>query len=1009
MHWDQVRGSYEPHTAVWPRTENLPKADAEVYLEAKAAHVNANYLNRNAEILGLDPTARFFQKSEAGTTKGSIEWNAQQKAIVRAYQSADISTFVHEMGHQIRRDLHPEDQLIAEAHYGVKDGKWLVKHEERFARDFERYLRDGRAPTEALRDVFSKIATWMRDIYATLKGTPLEANVAPEIRQIFERSLGKVDEPARVEFPPDIVAYTRAHGGATFDPATGKFHERGGYGVGLIDGTFRKVDPNDANAVRAAVEDVRKAYPRAQVGTWMDDAGMLHVDPTEVVQRLDTAQALGAKRKQEAIWDFTGQREIKPGEKVEEVTTPAGPIVFEKEDAALMLEREALREQVRAVDKQIAQTKNDIKAVRARAKELKGGMNNLDESFNNLNPDGTPRVSGSDLKMLTDYTNWVRENYPQFDIEAGPHLMNLYKPDSNLVKNLMLENDATGQYLFNWGPLSKMHHAIQSAVEAATRPVRGRLESRDTTSRIYEVLLKLGATKDEVDSFLNNINDVLLNERTIGLAHEQIPITRGMNAMGARQLTQQAISAMHTNTKFMENFEKRYGGKGFERMYVPISEAYNPVIRAIQRKIEQGGKVNRALRLMDSAYDAYHTEPGFASLAVATHAIAKWVYPMVRFTINPLYHVYNSTEADIIAVTQDGMRVRRGRTPTSAEVFGTVEKGNTEAYAGLAHQRRRMEAMGLDPQLDAYTDELIRNATLDQTGVTMGYNSRRAAIMERQVDLNRPETIKDAIAQFTAEDPAIQAALKRYGGSVDDWVDGLTQDIYGIDKEGARKYIGDLITEQGWTHDEYRAMQPLIDEVTNRMQKSFDDIYEMHVGNVNRSRIERVLNSYWLFWPASYMLKANRWMFKVLTEGAFGKTTNLGGAYTLNQLAQIYHQRYVTDDKFRQLVDDNKDLMFMLSSILPVAPWSDGVSLNRFTRYLGGDVGLWPQYTNFDLTDVSAWSAKMSDIGPVYSFGLAGDVSKNIAKDLNWEGGPLGFLSNTKQESPENPVTVPGL
>jgi hypothetical protein len=51
----------------------------------------------------------------------------------------------------------------------------------------------------------------------------------------------------------------------------------------------------------------------------------------------------------------------------------------------------------------------------------------------------------------------------------------------------------------------------------------------------------------------------------------------------------------------------------------------------------------------------------------------------------------------------------------------------------------------------------------------------------------------------------------------------------------------------------------------------------------------------------------------------------------------------------------------------------------------------------------------MSDIGPVYSFGLAGDVSKNIAKDLNWEGGPLGFLSNTKQESPENPVTVPGL
>jgi hypothetical protein len=94
--------------------------------------------------------------------------------------------------------------------------------------------------------------------------------------------------------------------------------------------------------------------------------------------------------------------------------------------------------------------------------------------------------------------------------------------------------------------------------------------------------------------------------------------------------------------------------------------------------------------------------------------------------------------------------------------------------------------------------------------------------------------------------------------------------------------------------------------------------------------------------------------------------------------------------------------------VLPVAPWSDGVSLNRFTRYLGGDIGLWPQYTNFDLTDVSAWSAKMSDIGPVYSFGLAGDVSKNLAKDLNWEGGPLGFL-NAAPETPQNPVNVPGL
>lgn len=987
MHWDEVRGRYEPHTAVWPKTGNLPHiTEIEVYKEAKAAHVRSNYANPNVEgVEALPPQARFFQQGE-GVTKGSIEWNDQMKTIIRGYKKADLSTFVHEMGHQLRRDLHPDDQIIAEMHYGVKDGNWTRRHEEQFSRDFERYLRDGRAPTDAIRDVFSKIATWMRDIYASLKGTPLEKEVSPEIRKIFDRALGKVDEPARIEMPGSPI---NAAG-----PDADRF-------IGKPDGTYNRVTgkavtPRSGYAVGGNSPDT------AHVGVWTDPVtGKVWIDNTVIVKDLDEALALGRQNGELAIWDFAKNEEVRTG--------VGDPILFEREDPALLMEREAMRDQIREVDRQINRTKNDIAEVRARAKALKGNLNNLDDTFRDMNADGSPKANNADVKRIKQYTDFVRENYPMFQVEAGPRMMNLYEPDSNFIKNLMLENDATAHYLFNWGPASRMQSAIRSAVDAAIRPVRGRAESNDTTSRIYEVLMKLGASQPEVDRFLENVNNVLLNERTIGLKHEQLPITRGMNAMGARQLTQQAIEAMSTNTKFLENFEKRYGGKGLERMYVPISEAYNPVVRAIQRKIEQGGRVNRALRLMESAYDAYHTAPGFASMAVTTHAIAKWFYPLIRFTANPLYHVYNSTEADIIALTQDGMRVRRGRTPTSAEVFRTVERGNPEARAGLTMQERRMRQMGLDPKLDAYTDELVRNATLDQTGVTFGYNSRRAALMERQVDLARPETIKDAIRQFSAEDPAVRAALKRYGGDIDDWVDGLTQDIYGIDKDGARKYIADLISEQGWTRDEFVAMQPLVNEITNKMQKSFDDIYQMHVGNINRSRIERVLNSYWLFWPASYMLKANKWMFKVLTEGAFGKKTNLGGAYTLNQLADIYHQRYTQDDDFRQLVDDNKDLMFMLSSILPVAPWSDGVSLNRLARYMGGTVGLWPQYTNFDLTDVSSWSAKMSDIGPVYAFGLAGDVSKNIAKDLDWEGGPLGILQSSQPETPQNPLTVPGL
>jgi hypothetical protein len=452
--------------------------------------------------------------------------------------------------------------------------------------------------------------------------------------------------------------------------------------------------------------------------------------------------------------------------------------------------------------------------------------------------------------------------------------------------------------------------------------------------------------------------------------------------MPASQMAQLGMKALFGNKEFVANFEKRYGGRGLERMYVPIVEAYNPVIRAVQRKIERGGG-NKALRLIDSIYDAYHTAPGFNKLASSTHLLAKWLYPLMRFSLNPLYHVYNKTEADIIGITQDGIRVRRGNNATSAEVFRAAEAGNPGAAAALGQQRRVLESMGISPAMDAATDEMIRSSILDQTGSTFGYNSRRSAIMERQVDLRRPETIKEAITQFAAEDPAIRAAMKRYGGDINNWVDGLTQDIYGIDKDGARKYVADMIKGEGWTREEVVQMQPLVDEIVNRVQQNFDDIYQLHVGNINRSRIERVMNSYWLLWPVSYMLKANKWMFKILTQGAFGHKTNLGGAWALNQLADYYHQRYIQDDGFRKLIDNNKDLEFMLSSILPVAPWSDGVSLNRLTRYIGGDVGLWPKYTNFDLGDVGSWSSKMSDIGPLYSIPLAIDSTKALVSQLN--------------------------
>ena len=986
----------------------------------------------------LEEAGALPQRGPSGI-KGSAEFPPGEfKTLIRGYEAADLSTFVHEVGHNLRRNLHPDDQVIAETHYKVKDGKWTRKQEEKFARDFERYLRDGKTPNPKLVDVFAKISAVMRSIYKTLRGTPLYEKIAPEIRDIFDRATGKPDLPAAIDISGGVpkISYAQAKlrgekimaahenapvvgmahytanradvinkaydaaqgewGGVTYDPRTGNFVSAADGKPGPFASSVGKTvslsvaEASDkalfAKAMKQVINDNRDLLNRDgyYLGVFHDvTAGRVDFDVNLLVHSAGDASALQtALGRQGGAYDFT------TGNAVWGVKPDRAPISFRGADTKLLAERDALQAEIKSTTEQINQTQNDIKEVRARAQELRQQGTTLHESFQGTNPDGTAKTSYVDKRRVEDYTNWVRENYPAYEVVAGPRMMNHYTPDNNFLKNLMVEHAYTGQAIMEWGPVSRMANALDSL----TRPIRGRIESKSTAGRFYEVMMKLGAEKDQVDHFLQGVNDTLANVDTLGFKGERIPLTRGMNGMGAGQLARQGVASFGKNTAFVEAFGKRFGGQGFDRMFVPISEAYNPVVRATQRALEQGKPTGRIARVLTSAYDAYHTQPGFQGLSAGTHRLAKWVYPLVRFALNPMYHVYNATESDIIGVTQDGLRAARLArvSPYHRRGCGTVVARQRAGFSGdvRCKARRAPGNMGLNPDAsrkqsphcDGCHPRADRRYLRDQHAP--------AAIIARQVDLRRPETIMDAIHQFPETDPAMLAIRKRYGGTPEDWVNGLTQDLYGVDQVGVKKYIGDLVNQEGWTAAEQTAMAPLLNDIVIKMQRQFDDLYQMHVGNVDRSRLERVVNSYWLFWPASYMLKANKWMFSVLTEGAFGFKSGLGGAWALQELAKHYHQQYINDPQFRKLVDDNKDLEFALSQMLPVVPWSDGVSLNRLTRYVGGGL-LWPQYSNFDPLDVTAWGSKMSDIGPLYSIKLDARREQQSCKGLQLAGWPI--------------------
>lgn len=118
--------------------------------------------------------------------KGSVEFLEDGRTIIKAFESADVSTIAHELGHVFRRDISGADLTAAARWAGAKNGVWTVDAEEKFARGFERYLRDGKAPTPELRTVFQKFRDWLHNIYQTLRGTSLAVNMTPEMRAVYD-------------------------------------------------------------------------------------------------------------------------------------------------------------------------------------------------------------------------------------------------------------------------------------------------------------------------------------------------------------------------------------------------------------------------------------------------------------------------------------------------------------------------------------------------------------------------------------------------------------------------------------------------------------------------------------------------------------------------------------------------------------------------------------------------------------------------------------------------------
>lgn len=117
----------------------------------------------------------------ADVRSGAVETLTDGKKVIHALNSPDFSTMVHEIAHVFEADLS-ESELSTMNNFGGR---------EAFARGFERYLREGKSPTPELESLFIKFKEWLREIYSKIKGSPIEKKLTPEMRDIYDRLLGK--------------------------------------------------------------------------------------------------------------------------------------------------------------------------------------------------------------------------------------------------------------------------------------------------------------------------------------------------------------------------------------------------------------------------------------------------------------------------------------------------------------------------------------------------------------------------------------------------------------------------------------------------------------------------------------------------------------------------------------------------------------------------------------------------------------------------------------------------
>ena len=335
---------------------------------------------------------------------------------------------------------------------------------------------------------------------------------------------------------------------------------------------------------------------------------------------------------------------------------------------------------------------------------------------------------------------------------------------------------------------------------------------------------------------------------------------------------------------------------------------------------------------------------------VAHNKAITTLYYQFRFAMDVRFHAMNYMEAQFLYTGRAGAKP------------GEIDQGM------FGYNGDYLRSMGADAASNTgYAFSHDRHSWAYRTFLKEQPDAMRKALKGLQSE--DPAMMRKALKQMAQHDPQLQNMIQKFDGTTDptkylkelnDWhgkmLNNATLDETAmvIDQSIADALVGS---------PELAQVYAKLGEVNKNL---WDDVRQTFYGNPDRSRAERFLNSYLLYWPLSYQIKSTKWFAKILFDRAGGIQTNALGAVLVDRMATTHQQLLATDPQYKDWFEKNKTLVFLAQMLFPVSFESTGVSMSPFLRdsFFGRSRAIW-------------------DIGPIYTAThVVPQVGKEIYKDL---------------------------